>query len=195
MKHKTHNQETFHAPHSTLHERGITLYLAMITLSAALATALFVAGSLTREYKISNGLANSLKAVYVADSVIEYTLYQVRTGAYAVTSTDASITITLPDTSSATLSCDVNPDLSLNCPASALAIATSLVPILSTTNCSSLLGIANGACAISGQLIAPGIVAGCPSDPLAPPPNCVYLRANGSYGGTNRAIEIVYENK
>lgn len=191
MKHKTHNQETFHAPHSTLHERGITLYLAMITLSAALATALFVAGSLTREYKISNGLANSLKAVYVADSVIEYTLYQVRTGAYAVTSTAASITITLPDTSSATLSCLVNADESLNC--STATSEASLVPILPAASCSSVLGIANGACSISGQLIAPGTVMGCPSITTAP--NCVYLRANGSYGGTNRAIEIVYENK
>lgn len=172
-------------------QQGITLYLAVITLSAALATALFVAGSLTREYKISTGLANSLKAVYVADSVTEYTLYQVRNAAYTVDSTKASISFTPPSSSPVTLSCDVNPDLSLNCPSSVLA--TPLVPILSTASCSSLLGIANGTCAISGQLVALGAVAGCPATSTAP--NCVYLRASGSYGGTNRAMEIVYENK
>lgn len=177
-------------------QRGITLYLAVITLSAALATALFVAGSLTKEYKISTGLANSLKAAYVADSVTEYTLYQVRSSAYTVTPSTASITITQPSTANATLSCPVNIDGSLNCftPTSLTSIPqASLVSILPAANCSSLLGIANSACAIGGQLVARGAVTGCPSTTTAP--NCIYLRASGSYGGTNRAMEIVYENK
>lgn len=173
-------------------QRGITLYLALITLSTALATSLFVAGSLTKEYKISTELTNSLKAVYVADSVIEYTLYQVRSGEYTVTPSTASINITLPDNTTVPLSCPVNTsDLSLNCSNSVLK--ESLAPILSTANCSSLLGIADSACSISGQLIVPGTVTGCPLTSTAP--NCVYLRADGSYGGTNRAMEIVYENK
>lgn len=175
-------------------QRGITLYLAVITLSAALATALFVAGSLTREYKISTGLANSLKAVYVADSVLEYTLYQVRTTTYTVSSASADITITLPNAATATLSCPASLGIVSCNPLS----TGSLTSLFSDTSLTSLAGIAptGSTFSVKGQLVSTaGSVAGCPSDPLAPPPNCVYLTASAGYGGTNRAMEIVYDNK
>lgn len=175
---------------SPTQQQGITLYLAVITLSAALATALFIGGSLTREYKISTGLINSVKAVYVADSVTEYTLYQVRSAPYTVTVSDASITITLPDSSTKTFSCPVVAG-TLDCATS--IVSSSLVPVLSTSNCSSLLGIPDSSCSIQGQIISLGSVSGCPLNSTGP--NCIYLKANGSYGGTNRAMEIVYENK
>lgn len=59
-------------------ESGITIYLAMLMLSAALATALFVSTVFAREFKISKEVADSLKAVYAADTAMEYTLYQAR---------------------------------------------------------------------------------------------------------------------
>ncbi len=59
-------------------ERGVILYLAMLMLSAALTTAIFVSTIFVQEYKISKEVADSLKAVYAADTAMEYTLYQAR---------------------------------------------------------------------------------------------------------------------
>lgn len=59
-------------------ERGVILYLAMLMLSAALTTAVFVSTIFVQEYKISKEVADSLKAVYAADTAMEYTLYQAR---------------------------------------------------------------------------------------------------------------------
>lgn len=60
---------------------GITLYLAMLMLSAALTTAIFVSTIFVQEFKISKEVADSLKAVYAADTAMEYTLYQARVDA------------------------------------------------------------------------------------------------------------------
>ena len=47
-------------------------------LSAALTTAIFVSTIFVQEFKISKEVADSLKAVYAADTAMEYTLYQAR---------------------------------------------------------------------------------------------------------------------
>ena len=63
---------------SGVSERGITLYLAIVTMSGALAIALFVSSVFIKEFRISQDIVNSIKAVYVADTVMEYSLYQAR---------------------------------------------------------------------------------------------------------------------
>lgn len=163
-------------------QQGITLYLSIITLSAALATALFVAGALVKEYKISTSLFNSLKAVYVADSVTEYTLYQVRRAAYDPAT--QSVAITLPDGIQ-----------TLSCTGGVCANSLTALPTLFTHQTAGANGLAlsSSTFSVKGQIIAPGSVTGCPASSTAQ--NCVYLQASGGYGGTNRAIEIVYENK
>lgn len=59
-------------------QQGVTLYLAMLIMSSALATALFVSSVFMREFRIVRDVANSARAVYVADSAMEYSLYQGR---------------------------------------------------------------------------------------------------------------------
>lgn len=171
-------------------QQGITLYLAIITLSAVLVTSLSIASALVKEYKISNDLANSLRAVYVADSVTEYTLFQTRSAAYTVTALDGSISIPLPNSGGTTvkLSCPVTGGV-VSCSSPS---TTSLTTMFSNSTISNLTGIVptGGTFSVKGQLIAPGSVSGCSSGP-----NCVYLQASGGYGGTNRAMEIIYENK
>ncbi len=164
-------------------EKGITLYLAVITLSAALATALFVAKSLTKEYTISTELANSLKAVYVADSAIEYTLYQVRNATYDPIL--KSVDINLPN-GIHTLSCSGFGGACANS-------LTTLQTLFTNTDVPGLTPLTSSSYSVKGQLIAPGTTIGCPVSTTAP--NCMYLQTNGSYGGTNRAMEIIYENK
>src|SRR3989344_9601474 len=63
---------------------GITIYLAMLVMGGALAVAFSVSTLMVGEFKISGETVNSLKAVYVADSNMEYVLYQTRpAGTYA----------------------------------------------------------------------------------------------------------------
>src|SRR3989344_9662407 len=65
-------------------ESGITIYLAMLVMGGALAVALSVSTLMVGEFKISGETINSLKAAYVADSAMEYALYQARpAGTYA----------------------------------------------------------------------------------------------------------------
>src|SRR3989344_6766888 len=68
----------FHVPRFTFHEKGSAIYLALFTLSAVLATALAVSTVAVGELKISKEVVNSMQAVYVADSAIEYTMMEVR---------------------------------------------------------------------------------------------------------------------
>ena len=58
--------------------RGIALYLAVATMSGALAIALFMSLVFIKELRISQDVTNSIKAAYVADTIMEYALYQVR---------------------------------------------------------------------------------------------------------------------
>ena len=59
-------------------DSGITIYLAMLVMGGALAVALSVSTLMVGEFKISGDTINSLKAIYVVDSVMEYGLYQLR---------------------------------------------------------------------------------------------------------------------
>ena len=59
-------------------QQGVTIYLAMLIMSSALATALFVSSVSLREFRIVREVADSARAVYVADSAMEYTLYKKR---------------------------------------------------------------------------------------------------------------------
>ena len=59
-------------------ERGSAIYLALFTLSAVLATALAVSTVAIGELKISKEVVDSMQAVYVADSAMEYTMMEVR---------------------------------------------------------------------------------------------------------------------
>lgn len=59
-------------------QKGVTIYLAMLIMSSALATALFVSSVFMREFRIVREVADSARAVYIADSAMEYSLYQGR---------------------------------------------------------------------------------------------------------------------
>lgn len=146
-------------------EKGVILYLAMLMLSAALTTALFVSTIFVQEYKISKEVADSLKAVYTADTAMEYTLYQSRIdttfSSFAVVTAGAHVNL-LPG------SCEPS--------------------VFST-------GMANKTCRIDAYLHVPKGTIGVPGCPAASTaPDCTRIIAKGSYGTTNRAMEIVYEN-
>src|SRR3989344_2248524 len=90
MKHKTlklkHTKQykgkpcfsVFRVSCFTFHEQGSAIYLALFTLSAVLATALAVSTVAVGEYKISKEVVDSMQAIYVADSAMEYTMMEVR---------------------------------------------------------------------------------------------------------------------
>ena len=150
------------------HEQGSAIYLALFTLSAVLATALAVSTVAVGELKISKEVVNSMQAVYVADSAIEYTMMEVRknpesslynSGA-GVTTLDtipceAQIHFAGPafNTGNTKCSADVNNDVAPG----------------THSNCRETIGTDFGA-------------------------DCTRIEARGSFGNTNRAMEIVFEN-
>lgn len=104
---------------SNILESGVILYLAMLMLSAALTTAIFVSTIFVQEYKISKEVADSLRAVYAADTAMEYTLYQARVDTTfslftVVVASDhlklatGSCEATVYTTSAANKKCDIN---------------------------------------------------------------------------------------
>lgn len=158
---------------SNVRERGITLYLAMIALSATLGTALFVSTIYVRELKISRGLAESMQAVYIADSAAEYTLHHTRKmGEYDLS------------TGMLTLS-----------NGSTLSVGASRTVIMPTASCSAALGMVSTSalCNIEaeGQLVSINSIPGC-SSPDAQ--NCTYVITKGTFGNSHRAMEIIYPN-
>ncbi|MBI3685366.1 hypothetical protein HY250_03095 [Candidatus Azambacteria bacterium] len=169
MKHTTQNKIKYY-----FNENGITIYLAMLVMSAALATALFVATIHTREFTISKDVIDSLRAVYAADTAVEYTLYKNR--------------LSLPDL----IWLKHTNDLGLTGSLSGNGYYT-----LVEAGCTSAIALplaVNSACSI-------GVVTdldparndpGCPSASAAV--SCTKITGRGSYGNINRAIEIVYEN-
>ena len=158
----------FHVSRFTFHEEGSAIYLALFTLSAVLATALAVSTVAVGELKISKEVVNSMQAVYVADSAIEYTMMEVRknpesslynSGA-GVTTLDtipceAQIHFAGPafNTGNTKCSADVNNDVAPG----------------THSNCRESIGTDFGA-------------------------DCTRIEARGSFGNTNRAMEIVFEN-
>lgn len=166
-------------------EKGVILYLAMLMLSAALTTAIFVSTIFVQEYKISKEVADSLKAVYVADTAVEYAMYQVRTPATVSATTLSGLSF------ASKTAADIGADGSL------LAVSlASVYHYLSPTACATNINIGGGnhACDIKIVLDVDKTknVIGCPVATAAT--DCTLIIAKGSYGTTNRAIEIVYKN-
>lgn len=167
-------------------QQGVTLYLAMLMLSAALTTAIFVSTIFIREFKISKEVADSLKAVYVADTAVEYALYQVRASEFEFTAIDL-----------ASLSFESKSVVDADAESSLMAISNSgeyyrLPPFLCAERLN--IGTSGHACEIKVVLdVKKDLnISGCPSDPIVP--NCTRIISKGSYGGANRAIEIIYKN-
>ncbi len=154
---------------------GITLYLAMLVMGGAVAVALSVSTVFIGEFKITSDAVNSLKAVYVADSAMEYALYQARpNGDYTYDSNTGVSTLTTP----------WSPTLS----------STDMNALVSYSNCPAGLP-PDAVCDIKIKLItktdssAPST---CSAASLAQ--DCTKVFARGSFGSVNRALEIVYPN-
>lgn len=150
------------------HQKGITLYLSLLLMGTAVTIALFVSGTFVRELRISTDVINSMKAVYVADTATEYTLYQVRIAAG-----------TPPNFDTTALSV-VTADEHYN---------------LGTTSCTSAILGGTGETVCSLEVfpsVLPGSRPGCPVTTTAV--NCTRVETRGAYQGVNRAMEIVYEN-
>ena len=144
---------------------GITIYLAMLVMGGALAVALSVSTLMVGEFKISGETVNSLKAVYVADSAMEYALYQARpAGTYATPPSELTTSWGTVDTSTPVSHSSCPPGLSSDavCEIEIMLIATSTSSVVSCSSSSA--------------------------------PDCIKVVARGSIGGINRALEIVYPN-
>src|SRR3989344_4168064 len=143
------------------HEQGSAIYLALFTLSAVLATALAVSTVAVGELKISKEVVNSMQAVYVADSAIEYTMMEVRKNPESSLYNDGAGTTALDanlceyqmhfagqtfDTGSIKCSADVNND------------------------------------------VAPGTHSNCRQSIADLGVDCTRIEARGSFGNTNRAM-------
>jgi len=155
---------------SNVSEKGIVLYLALLLLSSTLATALFVSTIFVKELQIAKEVTDSMNAVYVADSTMEYTLFQTRVqGVFAVPFT------TITDLDSVT---STGYELSVS----------ACAPQLN-------LGVAGDiTCQIGAvrDLKKTLNIVGCPSSTTAA--DCTRIVSRGSYKNASRAIEIVYPN-
>lgn len=59
-------------------ERGVTLYMALLILSAVMAMSAAVISLMIGEFKISGDVQKSMMAIYAADSGLEISLYKTR---------------------------------------------------------------------------------------------------------------------
>lgn len=150
-----------------VNERGSAIYLALFTLSAVLATALAVSTVAVGELKISKEVVNSMQAVYVADSAIEYTMMEVRKNPNSILYNLGTGAVTL-DTSS--------------CEAQMHFVGASF----NTDNMKCSADIDND--------VAPGAHSNCPASTADLGADCTRIEARGSFGNTNRAMEIVFKN-
>jgi len=158
-------------------DKGITIYLAMLVMGGALAVALSVSTLMVGEFKISSETINSLKAVYVADSNMEYALYQTRPeGTYTP---DSDTRVNRLDTRWGVLTLDLNNDIVSNeiihtdCPPDFLPemICGLKIRMIEKTNSS---------------------VSTCRDSLLAT--DCTEVSVIGSFNNINRAMEITYPN-
>ena len=78
--------------------KGIALLLTIIILSIVMLIAVLITTIVTMQLKLSSDINDSTKAIYAADSGIEWQLYQIRTGAPAAMPTmsnGATLTVTV----------------------------------------------------------------------------------------------------
>lgn len=150
-----------------VNESGSAIYLALFTLSAVLATALAVSTVAVGELKISKEVVNSMQAVYVADSAIEYTMMEVRKNPNS----------SLYNLGSGTTSLDPN-----TCKIQMHFVGA----LFDTDNMKCSADIDND--------VPPGAHSNCPASVADLGADCTRIEARGSFGNTNRAMEIVFKN-
>ena len=184
MKPETYNirnkksciKKMFHVSSFMFQEKGITIYLAMLVMGGALAVAFSVSTLMVCEFKISGETVNSLKAVYVADSNMEYVLYQTRpAGTYApdsntnVNRLETRWGILMLDLNSSTVSNDIE---YIGCPADFSSEAV---------------------CGLNIRMIKKedSSVSTCLNSTAV---DCTEILARGSFSNVNRALEISYPN-
>lgn len=149
------------------HEQGSAIYLALFTLSAVLATALAVSTVAVGELKISKEVVNSMQAVYVADSAIEYTMMEVR----------KNPTSNLYNLGTGVRSLDTN-----LCEAQIHFVGSAF----NTSNLKCSADVNND--------VVPGTHSNCSQSIADLGVDCTRIEARGSFGNTNRAMEIVFPN-
>lgn len=79
-------------------EDGIALLLTVIILSIVTLVSVFIVNIISNELKLASDINDSKKAIYAADSGIEWQLYQIRYGvsvASPVMSNGASVSVTV----------------------------------------------------------------------------------------------------
>ena len=157
-------------------DRGITIYLAMLVMGGALAVALSVSTLMVGEFKISGETVNSLKAVYVADSNMEYVLYQTRPeGTYTP---DSNTNVNTLGTKWDTLTLDLN--------------SSTVSNHIERTDCPA--GFSPEAiCGFKIRMIKKedSSVSTCLNSTAS---DCTEIVARGTFGNVNRALEIVFPN-
>jgi len=158
-------------------EKGITIYLAMLVMSGALAVAFSVSTLMIGEFKISGDTVNSLKAVYVADSNMEYALYQTRPeGTYTP---DSDTNVNTLDTRWGVLRLDLNnSDIVSN--------------EISHTDCPPDF-LPEMICGLKIRMIKKenSSVSTCRDSSAT---DCTEVSVIGSFNNINRAMEITYPN-
>ena len=157
-------------------DKGITIYLAMLVMGGALAVALSVSTLMVGEFKISSETINSLKAVYVADSNMEYALYQTRPEGTYTPNSDTKVN-TL-DTRWGVLTLDLNNDIVSN-----EIIHTDCPPDF----------LPEMICGLKIRMIKreDSSVSTCLNSSAT---DCTEVSVIGSFNNVNRAMEIVYPN-
>lgn len=79
-------------------QEGIALLLTMIILSVVTLVSVFIVNVVSKELKLANDINDSKKAIYAADSGVEWQLYQIRQGASValpVMSNGATVSVTI----------------------------------------------------------------------------------------------------
>ena len=66
---------------SSAGQSGVALLLTMIILSVVTLVSVFIVNIVSNELKLSRDINDSKKAIYAADSGVEWQLYQIRQGA------------------------------------------------------------------------------------------------------------------
>src|SRR3989344_5318517 len=184
MKPETYNirnkksciKKMFHVSSFMFQEKGITIYLAMLVMGGALAVAFSVSTLMVGEFKISSDTVNSLKAVYVADSNMEYVLYQTRPeGTYTP---DSDTNINRLETKWDTLTLKLNNNITSN--------------IIESADCP--IGFSSEAvCGFKIRMIKKedSSASTCLNSSAV---DCTEISTKGSFGNVNRALEIAYPN-